>query len=79
MRREHVVADIAPLHTLRRRRGLTQVDLAAEAEISVSTLCRIERGQRTPQPHTMRRIARALGVAITDVAEFQDGGLPPAR
>lgn len=60
------------LKLLRRRRMLTQADLAEQADTSVSTVRKIERegGRHLPYPMTMRRIATALGVEPTDVLEF---------
>lgn len=47
---------------LRRRRGLTQVDIAARAGISVTYLSGIETGQRNPTLTVVARLAHALGV-----------------
>src|SRR5262245_33192036 len=59
------------LKLLRRRRMLTQSDLAEQADTSVSTIRKIERegGRHLPYPMTMRRISTALGVEPTDVVE----------
>jgi transcriptional regulator with XRE-family HTH domain len=72
-------ADVARLRTLRRRRGWTQVQLAAAAGVGAVTIARLETGVQTPRPSTMARIARALGVKITDVDEFRDQESPPPR
>ena len=51
------------LRSLRKRAGLTQADLAAEAEISLRALSNLERGAaRRPHPDTVLLLARALGV-----------------
>jgi transcriptional regulator with XRE-family HTH domain len=47
---------------LRHSRAITQVDLAAEARISPSTLSLLENDRTQPHPSTLRKIARALGV-----------------
>jgi transcriptional regulator with XRE-family HTH domain len=72
-------ADVARLRTLRRRKGWTQVQLAEAAGVGVVTVARLETGEQTPRPGTMARIARALGVRITDVDEFRDQESPPPR
>jgi transcriptional regulator with XRE-family HTH domain len=52
-----------PLDVLRRRRLLTQRELAAKAGIAMSTLSKIERGIERPRIAVMRALAQALGVA----------------
>ncbi|MEV6569991.1 helix-turn-helix transcriptional regulator [Streptomyces sp. NPDC051577] len=51
---------------------------AEAAQIDHSYLSRIERGQRSPQPEVMARIATTLGVSISDLkrseTEPNDGG-----
>lgn len=55
----------AELRRLRDERGLTQEALAFRANVTLSTLRRIERGQSNPTWTTLVRIANAL--AITPV------------
>ncbi len=50
------------IRTLRRRRGLTQTQLAADARVNQGHLSSIERGDHEPRPGTLRAIAVALGV-----------------
>lgn len=45
----------------RKKRGITQEELANVADISTQHLCRIENGVRTPSLETVHRIAYALG------------------
>ena len=59
-----------PLRHLRRLKGWTQQELADAARVSLDTISDLERGQREARPHTMRRIAAALGVAIRSIDEF---------
>lgn len=54
----------------RRRRMMTQRDLADAASCGQQTIVSIERGRRATRFETMQRISRALGVEPTDVAEF---------
>jgi transcriptional regulator with XRE-family HTH domain len=46
----------------RRRRGLTQADVASRLNVSVAYVSLIERGDRNPPFTTMTAIARALDV-----------------
>lgn len=52
----------ARIRELRRRRGMTQMELAAQANVNQGYLSSIERGGRTPRPATLRAIAVTLGV-----------------
>ncbi len=48
---------------LRRKKGLTQEQLAFEAEIDLTYMGGIERGKRNPSLLVMARIAKALSVS----------------
>ena len=50
------------LQTLRKRRGLTQAELAAKAGISRGYLARLETARQDPTVTTLERLARALRV-----------------
>ena len=50
---------------LRQQRGLTQEELAFEAEIDLTYMGGIERGKRNPSLLVMARIADALSVPLT--------------
>ncbi|HTP51033.1 MAG TPA: helix-turn-helix transcriptional regulator [Anaeromyxobacteraceae bacterium] len=50
------------LHMLRRRRKLTQEQLARKAKLSVSYVSMIERAERSPPLDTVEKLARALNV-----------------
>ena len=52
---------------LRTQRGWSQAELAARARIGAPDLSRIERGLLKPYPKQARRLARALGVAESDL------------
>ncbi len=54
---------------LRRRRGLSQEDLAGDAEIDVTYLRGIERGRRNPSLLVMARLATQLGVHPTKLLQ----------
>ncbi|WP_334476358.1 helix-turn-helix domain-containing protein [Bradyrhizobium sp. AZCC 1699] len=53
----------------RRQRGLTQEQLAFEAEIDLTYVGGIERGKRNPSLMVMARIADALSVALTKLLQ----------
>lgn len=51
---------------LRKERGWTQRELAAEAGTTQYTVSEIEQGHRDPHPTTLRKIAEALGVPVAE-------------
>jgi transcriptional regulator with XRE-family HTH domain len=51
------------LREIRRGRGLSQKDLGERARVSSGTVYRLENGLRGAYPGTVRKLARALGVA----------------
>lgn len=59
-------AQSEPLHRLvraeRRRRKLTQREVALQAGIGLRTYGQFELGQTTPQPENMKAILRAVGL-----------------
>lgn len=61
---------IRQLRTGRYGPRLTQEDLADRAEISVSFLSMIERGERAPHLETLAKLAAALQVPITELFSF---------
>jgi transcriptional regulator with XRE-family HTH domain len=54
------------LRGLRKRRLLTQEQLAKRSGVGVATITRVERNQVEPQAGTLRKLAEALGVEIRD-------------
>ena len=56
------------LKRLREERGITQEQLAFDADITASALSRIERGLNSPGWVTVSRIATGLGVGIAQLA-----------
>lgn len=60
------------LEILRRRRLLTQAELAKAAGVGVSTIYLIENGKRRSlRPRVMRAIAQALEVDPLEIDEFR--------
>lgn len=52
-----------PLKLARKKRRMTQFDLAIIAGIDVSNISRIERGQQIPFPDVAEKLATALGIS----------------
>jgi transcriptional regulator with XRE-family HTH domain len=67
------------LRQLRLERGATLADLAAETEISVSTLSRLESGGRRPTLELLLPLARAHRVALDDLVDAPETGDPRVR
>ncbi len=53
------------LHELREKRGLTLRDLAERAEMSLTYVSDLERGQKVPSLTTLVRLASALDCKVT--------------
>jgi transcriptional regulator with XRE-family HTH domain len=70
---------VTKLEPLRRRRGMSQFDLAAAAGVSISTIYKLEHGRaERVRPKNARLIAEALGVAPEEIDELRPTlGLPP--
>ena len=62
----------AAIRQLREKRGLTQEALASDAGTTLSTLSVIERGLANPTWATIRDIAAALGVSMSDLAKLAE-------
>jgi len=72
-----VLAAVGPrLRALRQRRGVTLSALAADTGISVSTLSRLESGQRRPNLEQLLPLARAHGVPLDDLVGAPATGDP---
>lgn len=70
---ENVLTAVGPrLRTLRKQRESTLADLSAATGISVSTLSRLESGQRRPTLELLLPLARAHGIPIDELV----GGPP---
>lgn len=57
------------LARLRRAKGLSMERLAYEAEISKGNLCDIEAGRRNPRYCTLKSIAGALGIPLSQMLQ----------
>jgi transcriptional regulator with XRE-family HTH domain len=70
---DNALAAVGPrLRALRRERDTTLADLSAETGISVSTLSRLESGERRPTLERLLPLARAYGVTLDELV-----GAPP--
>jgi transcriptional regulator with XRE-family HTH domain len=56
------------IRQLRDERGLKQKELAQAADMNVTAISHIERGRANPAWGTVRRIAGALGVTVSEIA-----------
>jgi DNA-binding XRE family transcriptional regulator/PHD/YefM family antitoxin component YafN of YafNO toxin-antitoxin module len=77
---EDVLASLAEPTLLafwRKKRGMTQAELAALAGISQSYLAAIEAGKRKGNPEHFLRMARALGMRVEDIVT--DDPAPPKK
>ncbi|MDT4944853.1 MAG: hypothetical protein QOH14_1586 [Pseudonocardiales bacterium] len=72
---DDVLAAVGPrLRALRQQRDLTLAELSAATGISVSTLSRLESGQRRPNLELLLPLARAHGVPLDELV-----GAPPTE
>ena len=65
------------LRDARRQAGLTLADLALRSGVSIATISKIETGKISGGFETIYKIARGLGVLVTDV--ITENGPAPAR
>ena len=56
------------IRQLRDARGLTQKELADAADVNATAISHIERGRTNPAWGTVKRIAAALDLRVSDVA-----------
>ncbi|WP_210649166.1 helix-turn-helix domain-containing protein [Nocardioides sp. SYSU D00065] len=77
---EGVLRNVGPrLRQLRLEREATLTDLAQETGISVSTLSRLESGQRKPTLELLLPLARAHRVALDELVDAPETGDPRVR
>jgi len=57
------------IRKLREARNVSQVDLARRAKVTREHLNRLEAGRYDPSVGTLQRIAKALGVSVTELLE----------
>jgi DNA-binding XRE family transcriptional regulator len=72
---DELLAARTPLAFWRKKRGLTQADLAKTAEIAQGFLSEIENGLKTGDVTLLQRIAIALEISLLDLVP----DLPPSK
>lgn len=60
------------LRFLRKEKGLSQEDLANDADIPINQIGRIERAEISTSLSTMRAISKALDIHITELFGFDN-------
>lgn len=64
---------------IRKKQGLTQLDLASLADMEKPTITRLERGRTNPTTLTLLKISTALGVPVSKLFVFQNKTIPQAK
>ena len=62
------------LKTLRQLRAMSQEELAEESGVGRATVSRIERGETGAHGKTLRKLAKALGVKVSELVALPGGG-----
>ena len=65
----------ARVKEIRRRRGLTQAQLAERIGRSVNAISALERGVSLPNFETLERLADALGISVRDLFDVEGEGV----
>ncbi len=55
----------------RKKKGLTQLDLASLVNMEKATITRLEKGRTNPTSLTLLKISKALGVPVSKFFAFQ--------
>ena len=58
-----VILDLERLERLRKKAGLTKMEMAKRIEVAQPTYLRYESGERKPNIHVVRAMARVLGTS----------------
>ena len=54
--------------------GFTQQELAVKAGVHPDTIDRFECLRQPPRPHTLKKLARLLGVSMRELTEYTEDG-----
>lgn len=60
----------ARIKKIRKAKGMTQEQLTEKARIDYSFMNRIEGGKKNPSLKTIAKLARALGVKLSELFDF---------
>lgn len=60
----------AKVREVRKKRGMSQQDLAEKAKLDLTTINELEIGNREPMLKTIWKIANALGVRMSHLLDF---------
>lgn len=71
--------DVKALQSRRAELGMNQRELAKRAGLHYTTLNRVERGHHEPSLPTLKAIAAALDLAITDLLSDEDPATDEGR
>lgn len=58
------------LKKLRKKLGLTQIEVAKKADISVNYYARMERDEVNPSLEVFKRVVKALNAKSSDILDF---------
>jgi len=53
----------------RKKKGLTQTELADKSGVHVNTYARVERGDQEPTFSTVKRVAKVLGLNLSELPD----------
>ena len=74
---DRALSSVGPrLRTLRRQREITLADLSEQTGVSMSTLSRLESGDRKPTLELLLPLARAYGVTLDELVDAPPTGDP---
>ena len=76
---DDLLAAKTPLAFWRKKRGVTQAQLAKSVGIAQGFLSEIEAGQKTGTVDALRRIGSALGISLDDIASVTQHSKPRGR
>jgi transcriptional regulator with XRE-family HTH domain len=60
----------AKVREVRKKKGMSQQDLAGKAKLDLTTINELEVGNREPMLKTVWKIANALGVRMSQLVDF---------
>lgn len=76
---KRILADESPVKVWREKRGLTQRELAAQAEVSPSYLAEIETGKKPGSAAALRKLSRVLAIPMENLLSHPEQALAGRR